>query len=265
MGSRWGLLLVLLCAVTGCKGVRGVRLDPTQPLALTVAEAPRIRAQALQWMAEQPRTLERMRRAAEWLTAVARVLPADYDAQWQAAAAAGFVAEYDPVLTNRIEFAKRGLALARRGRELQPDRVEAHYWYALNVGFLADADRGYGLRAVGEMEEALQRALALDAAYDYGGPARVLGVLHLRTPAPPVSLGSARKGLRFLERARELAPEYPENWLYLAEALRDNHRLEEARALARQVVAAPVWPDRQFESAGWKRAAEQLLATIETR
>ncbi|MCG3149286.1 MAG: hypothetical protein PCFJNLEI_02746 [Verrucomicrobiae bacterium] len=262
MRNNWLVIAAIAGLVIGCKGVRGVRLDPTQPLVLTAAEASRQRSVALKLTEEQPRTLTRMTQAAQVLEAVARALPGDYDAHWQAASALSFGAENDPQQTNRVQFAKRGIVMARQGRELQPDRVEAHYWYALNVGFLADADRAYGLNAVGEMEAALKRAGSLDEKYDYAGPLRVLGILHLRTPAPPVSIGSARKGLRLLERANELFPDYPENQLYLAEALRDNQRPAEARKLIRRVLAAAPWPDRQFESAGWKTAASQLLTTL---
>jgi len=262
MGNRWFMLAVVVCLAVGCKGVRGVRMEARQPLVLTAAEAERSRGTALKLSAEQPRTLARMTKAAQMMEDVARALPGDYDAQRQAAEIIAFVSENEPNNPARLQFAKTGITLARRGRELQPDRVECHYWYAINVGLLADADRAYGLNAVGEMEAALKRAMAVDEKYDYAGPLRVLGVLHLRTPAAPVSIGSPRKGLRLLERAYELFPDYPENQLYFAEALRDNDRRDEAVKLLRKVITAEPWPDRQLESAAWKAAAKKLLASL---
>ena len=169
--------------------------------------------------------------------------------------------------TNRTQLLgatrqKRGIVLARHGRELDTERVECQYWYAINVGLLADADRSYGLDAVGEMETALKRAVEIDERYDYAGPLRVLGILHLRTPAPPASIGSPRKGLRLLQRATELFPDYQENYLYLAEALRDNDRADEARQAVTKVLDANAWPDRQFESTKWKVDAQTLLQSI---
>lgn len=218
MAGKWWGLVALVVLVAGCKSVRQVRPDRSQPLALTAAEAQRLRPQA--WRNKDP----------FWLEQIARVLRDDYDAQWQAAAALAGPAERAPTVEGRIRAARAGIVLARRGRELAPDRVEAHYWYAVNVGLLADADRSYGLNAVGEMEAALRRAAELDATYERGGPWRLLGILHLRTPPPPLSIGSARKGLRYLEQATALFPEDAENLLYLAEALRDNGRTEEACA-----------------------------------
>ncbi len=262
MASSRHVCLALVFVVAGCKGIRGVRVEPEEPLVLTVAEATRAGTDGLTLYDEQPRTLVRVTRAARQLEEAARTLRDDYDAQWQAAQALAFLAEHE----NRPEFrkhaAERGIVLARHGRELQPDRVECHYWYAINVGLLADVDRAYGLTAVGEMEAALKRAGEINERYDFAGPLRVLGILHLRTPAPPISIGSPRKGLRLLQRAIELFPDYPENYLYLAEALRDTDRLADARVALTKVLDTPPWPDRQWESSQWKAGAAKLAHTL---
>ena len=58
--------------------------------------------------------------------------------------------------------------------------------------------------------------------------------------------------------AVELFPDYPENYVYLAEALRDNGRMDEAKAALRKVLDAEPWPDQQFESGQWKAQALKL-------
>lgn len=192
-------------------------------------------------------------------------VPDTYAAQVAAAESFAAQAERSDTVARRAEAAKSGIVFARRARELNPDGVAGHYYYALNVGWLADADRSYGLNAVGEMETALRRAMGLDERFDFAGPLRMLGILHLRTPPPPVSMGSPRKGLRLLQRAAELFPEYPENQLYLGEALRDNGRADEARAALTKVVNAPLLPDRQAESAKWREQAQELLRGMANR
>jgi len=256
----WCLLAGLILA--GCESVQDIRVDHGNCAALSPGEARTLITDGWALYAAQPRTLARVTQAAELLAAGAQVLRDDYDAQWPAAEAWAFVADNETRQAARIAAAKRGIMLARAARELQPDRVEGHYWYAITVGLLADADRTYGLKAVGEMEPALRRAIELDERYDYAGPVRVLGILVLRAPAPPVSIGSSRKGLRLLQHAAELVPDYPENILYLAEAFRDNHRNLEARELLTKVINAPPWPNRQFESAVWKTAAQVLLQCV---
>lgn len=263
MRNEIHLILCLLSVVAlGCKSIRGVRVPANQPLALTVAEAEKLRTEGLALYAEQPRTLVRVTRAARDLEQAARTLRDNYDAQAQAAEALDFLAENETSPESHRDAAKLGIVLARHGREMNPDRVECHYWYAINVGLLADVDRSYGLDAAGEMETELKRAIEIDERYDLGGPLRVLGILYLRTPAPPVSIGSPRKGLRSLQRAVELFPDYPENYLYLGEALRENGRAAEAKQALDKVIEAKPWPDRQFESAQWKAEAQKLLHSL---
>jgi tetratricopeptide (TPR) repeat protein len=256
------LFIVLLISVCGCKSIRGVRDESKQPLALTAPEAENARKEGLALWAQQPRDLARVADAAHRLEQAARTLRDDYDVQCEAAEALAFVSENATDTSVRRDTAKSAIVLARHASELKPGGVEGHYWFAINVGLLADADRLYGLKAVGEMETALKRAIEIDERYDFAGPSRVLGILHLRTPPPPTSIGSARKGLKLLRRAVELFPDYPENYLYLAEALRDNGRVGEARETLRRILDANPWPDRQFESSQWKASAQRLLNAL---
>jgi len=252
----WAAALVLAC---GCGTVRSIRVSPTQPITLTAAEARAAQVNGRKLYEQQPRSVKRVREAARQLTLAAEALREEYAAQWQAAEALAFLAEHEAANTNRLAAAKRGIVLARQAWELKPAGAEGHYWYAVNTGLLADVDRSYGMNAVTEMESALRKSLALAEKYDYAGATRLLGILHLRTPPPPVGIGSARKGLRLLQRATELFPDYPENQLYLGEALRENNRADEARSAWQKVVEAKPWPDRQFESTQWQQRAQQLL------
>src|SRR5437870_8376990 len=87
-GKRFlSVVCIGLVALCGCKAIRGVRLEPSQSLALTADEAQALRAEGLQLFGEQPRNLVRVTRAALVLEQAARTLRDDYDAQWQAAQA----------------------------------------------------------------------------------------------------------------------------------------------------------------------------------
>ena len=256
------LCMVPLIAGFGCRSVRGLKDKSNQPLTLTSEEAEGLRAEGVALYLEQPRTLVSVTLAARKLEQAARTLSDNYDVQWQTAQALAFLAENETRPSFRLEAARHGIIFARHGRELDPNRVECHYWYAINVGWFADVDRSYGLKAVGEMESALRRAIQLDERYDYAGPVRVLGILYLRTPALPVSIGSQRRGLRMLQHAVELFPDYPENYIYLAEALHDNERVSEAREALAKVLELKPWPGLQSESATWKAEAEKLLKDL---
>lgn len=265
--NRVCLAAILLVGLSlGCKSIRSVRtVEPAKPLALTAEEARKIHDEGLSLYDEQPRTLVRVTKAARQLEQAARTLRDEYDPQWHVAQALAFLSENETRTEFRKEAAQRGIVLSRRAREIKPDGVEGQYWYAINVGLLADVDRSYGLDAVGEMETALKHAAEVDERYDFAGPLRVLGILLLRTPAPPVSIGSPRKGLRLLQRAVELFPDYPENYLYLAEALRDTGRVDEAKEAVAKVLEANPWPNRLFESGRWKEEAQKLRDSLANR
>jgi len=265
MGSRGVALLLgaFVVVACGCRSIRNVRGDAGQSRELTADDAQKMREKGLVLYNQQPRTLGGVTDASRLLQQAAHTLTDNYEAQWQAAQALAFLAENEAKPESRRQSAQQGVVFARRARELKPDGVEGHYWYALDVGLLADVDRSYGLDAVGEMAAALKRAIEVDERYDLGGPLRVLGILYLRTPQPPASIGSPRKGLKLLQRAVELFPDYPENYLYLVEALRDNNRPAEAKAALRKVLDAEPWPDRQSESQEWKARAQKLADHLE--
>jgi tetratricopeptide (TPR) repeat protein len=250
-------------AVCGCRSIHNVRVGPDQSQTLTTDEAQKLHEEGEALYNQQPRSLASVTNAARLLEQAARNLPDDYAAQWQAAQAFEFLAENETRPELRRESARHGIVLAHRARELKPDGVEGYYWYALTVGLLADVDRAYGLDAVGEMQAALKRAIELDERYDFAGPLRVLGILYLRTPQPPASIGSPRKGLQLLRRAVEFFPDYPENYLYLADALHDNGRVDEAKEALRKVLEAKPWPDQQFESEQWKAEAIKRQAQLD--
>jgi len=265
MARRAVALLVgaWVAMVCGCRSIANVRAGSDRAQHVPAADAQQMRREAELLYNQQPRSQASVTRAAGLFEQAADTLHDDYLAQWEAAEALQFLAANETRSDLRRQYAQRGIVFARRARELKPDGVEACYWYALNVGWLADVDRAYGLDAVTEMQSALNRAIELDERYDYGGPLRVLGILYLRTPQPPSSIGSPRKGLRLLQRAVSLFPDYPENYLYLAEALRDNKRVDEAKEALRKVLEAKPWADEQFESAQWKADALKLRAQLD--
>jgi hypothetical protein len=144
--------------------------------------------------------------------------PTNAVAAWQLARAFFDQADLATNATQRAGLARQGIAVARESVRLAPDSAAASYYLGLNLGQLADATRSLGgLKLVGEMEQCFKRAGTLDASFDYAGPDRCLGLLYRDAPGWPISLGSRKKAGQHLERARELARDYPENHLNLLE------------------------------------------------
>lgn len=101
-----------------------------------------------------------------------------------------------------------------------PNRVEGHYWLALNLCGLAEVC-GYmmGRRLLPQIMEELEGAVALDEAYDQAGAHRVLGRIYFEAPDWPMSVGDLKKSLHHLQTAVQLAPDNATNRLFLAQTL----------------------------------------------
>lgn len=149
--------------------------------------------------------------------------------------------------SQRVDFANQGISAAQRAMAAD-NSAAAHYYLGMNLGQLADAKHGFsGLRMVKDMEREFLAARALDEHFDYGGPDRNLGLLYENAPSV-ISIGSRTKARRELERALELAPDFPENHLNLIEAfLKWDYRTEAARALEK---LEKLWPDAQKKFTG---------------
>jgi tetratricopeptide (TPR) repeat protein len=117
-------------------------------------------------------------------------------------------------------FYQKGRIYAETLIHEYPNRVEGHYWLALNLCGWADA-AGYmmGRRLLPQIFGQLKKAVALDGAYDQAGPHRVLGRIYYEAPGWPMSVGDLRKSLDHLLTAVRLAPENSTNHLFLAQTM----------------------------------------------
>jgi hypothetical protein len=165
--------------------------------------------------------------------------PHDPEAAWQAGRASFDWAEFSRDDDERERIAKIGIMASRHAVELDPKSAPARYYLGLNLGQLAQTKSVGALKIVNEMEEEWKRAAELDPTFDHGGSHRVLGALYLEAPGWPLSVGSRKKARAQIEMAVALAPEYPENRLYLLEA-----RIK--------------WDDKKGAAEAMKRCAELL-------
>lgn len=125
-------------------------------------------------------------------------------------------------------LAQEGVAAGRKAVALAPDQVEGHYYLAAVLGYQAKTQKGESKDIVNELLREAERADQIDPKYDHGGPARVLGAIYTRAPAPPISVGDPDKAVKQLQRAVQLDGDFPANSLYLAGALVADERYDEA-------------------------------------
>jgi tetratricopeptide (TPR) repeat protein len=163
-----------------------------------------------------------------------------------------------------MAYYQQGQSYAETLIREEPNRVESHYWLALNLCGQAEVGgKLLGRRLLPSIVEELRRAVALDAAYDQAGAHRVLGRIYYEAPGWPLSVGDMQKSRQHLQAAVRLAPGTSTNHLYLAQTLL---RLQET-GLARQELAqvlkstrAAVKPQDLEED---RQEARRLLAEME--
>lgn len=165
-----------------------------------------------------PRTPARVKTSAEmYAKALEHPEIREYDHLWKAARVATWLGEYLTDDAEREKYAREGLTWVNTALKRDPEGKEAIFYRAVLAGFLGDLDNSYGLDAVSVIRENMEKLIEADFDIAHGGPWRAYGVLLVRAPGPPTSIGSLRNARRILNGMLEKAPDWPENHLYYAE------------------------------------------------
>lgn len=188
--------------------------------------------------------------------------PQDFEVLWRAARYAFWISD-DPGLdtTRRSTVGKEGWDLAERALAREPNRVEGHYWAAVNIGNYA---LGLGIMKAlangleGKFRSRLSRAEALDARYERGAIDVAWGRFFQKLPWPK------RDTKQAAERFGKAIRTFPGNLrarVYLASLYEDDDKHEEAKRLLDEVLAAAGGAD-PAEDRRAKALATGLLADV---
>lgn len=107
---------------------------------------------------------------------------------------------------------------AKRALEMDSQRAEAHYWYALFL--LKKAEKIGGPRAFFTVRDGIRELETVRKTmpeYDNAGASRILGLLFCSAPSW-TPFGDIDKCIQLAEESIRLAPDHPLNHLYLADA-----------------------------------------------
>ena len=143
--------------------------------------------------------------------------PTNSEAAWQFARACYDWADWATNRSQRAELAREGIAVSEKAVAVSPDSAATVYYLGMNQAQLAQTKGLGALKLVRQMEQVFLRVHDLDEHFDYAGADRNLGLLYRDAPSLG-SIGSRAKARQHLQRAVELAPDYPENRLNLLEA-----------------------------------------------
>lgn len=157
------------------------------------------------------------------------------------------------------EYYQQAITEGERAVKRFPGRPGPHYWLGVAYGLRANCSGPVtGLSLVDPIKDQMQRLMEIDPNYEYGGPYRVLGRLY--TKLPGLLGGDNQKAEKLLRRAVKIGPGYWLNHLYLAEVLKEQGKLEEARVLVAMVKDGETLNGLEAESNLWKEVAADLLA-----
>lgn len=170
----------------------------------------------------------------------------------------------DPVAQEKVYT--EGVTACRRSIVLDPKSVPGHYYLGMNVGRIAGLKRNLAaISLVREAERSFQRVRTLDEKFSQAGADRNLGLLYYYAPGWPLSVGDQKLGRKHLTRAVELAGDYPENRLNLAEAALDWKDLKlvqsELTALEKLWPAAKtnlIGPEWESDWLDWEQRLKDL-------
>ena len=188
---------------------------------------------------------------------------------WQFARACFDLAEFASKSSERADLAQQGIKAAQQAVAQDSKSAPPHYYLGMDLGQLARTKSLGALRLVNQMEREFKQARELDEHFDYAGSDRNLGLLYRDAPSI-TSVGSRSKARQHLERAVELAPNYPENRLCLmeaymkwgerAEAQKQLQSLQELWPGAQKTLTGEVWASSWTD---WDQRLKQARAKLD--
>jgi len=194
----------------------------------------------------------------------ARQAPADFEIQWRAARVYFWLGD-DPSLSpeERSKLGKTGWDYAERAIALAPQRVEGHYWAAVNIGTYAlglGVMRALAAGLEGKFRERLGRAEQIAPGYNHGGVGVAWGRFYEKLPWPKRDRAKAEQSLRkVLDR---LNPNNLRARVFLADTLAHAGKPQEAKQLLDQVAAAPIGRYDAPEERRAKALGQGLMPSI---
>ncbi len=184
-----------------------------------------------------------------------------YEVQWRLARALFFLGQQSGSLDSAKQLYAAGISAGERAVALNDDRVEGHFWVGVNLALFAETNGGIrGLRALGWARLELKRAIGIDERYHGGGPLRVLGRLHHKSPW--ILGGNRKRSREFFDRALGIAPSNSVTLIYAAELALDIGELHQAADLLRRLIDSSIDDEWEFENNRDREVARSLLERI---
>jgi hypothetical protein len=152
------------------------------------------------------------------------------------------------------KYGKDGMRYGEKAKELEPDKIEGHYYYGLCVASYSDGVSilkalKEGLK--GSTQKAFYTAYEIDKMFEDGGPMLCIARFWHQLPFP---LKNKRRAQKYFEEHHEYFPDDPQGLVYFAELLIDRRKKGEAKPLLEKAIAG----DEPYYSKWAKKLLEDL-------
>ncbi|BBH51725.1 hypothetical protein [Fluviispira sanaruensis] len=147
-------------------------------------------------------------------------IPNDFEIAWKIARLAyyggNFILREKFTSDDKIKIFKFGYEAGEIARKVNPNRVEGHYWYAIDLGSYG-LEKGIftALSNAKPGRDALIEAAKIDPNYHWAGPYRILGRYYQELPGGIISFGDKKIAEDYFNKAIKTSPKFRLNTMYL--------------------------------------------------
>ncbi len=166
--------------------------------------------------------------------------PSDVAGTWRLAMAAYYVGfRLTPDEDLRKDIYAEGRDAGFAGAKLDTRCAACHFWGALDLALYGNTVGIFKMFfALGDLRDHLNEVVKIDPHYGYGGAYRMLGMIEQKLPG--ILGGSNDRAREYFDKAIEISPDEPLNYLFLVRLQRDDlDDLTSALLTARRGVAVP--------------------------
>jgi tetratricopeptide (TPR) repeat protein len=206
-------------------------------------------------------SIESLKQAALLMDDLAKREPANFEAFWRLARFKYYIADREKDNSKKSKVLQAAMDAAKKAVELDPTRVEGHFWLGASTGEYADLKGALqSLSLVKTVRREFEAALAINPAYENGDIYSALGQIDLNLPR--LFGGNERRGLERLKQGLSVGVNNLDLKLTLAEVYAKKGRNDEARALLESLLGSSDPGRSPLEQEDIKTKARSLLEKL---
>jgi predicted Zn-dependent protease len=192
---------------------------PSQPIPEVVSKA--------ESLFKQRTDISNLREAVKLLAAARSADNRSFEVEWKFSKFSYFLGKHSTDEKESSAAFEKGKEAGMIASRMEPNKPDGYFWYGANLGELARRSPiTVGIQSVPDIQQAMNKVIEIDPAYQKGSAYDALAQIELRTT---MTGGKAEKAVELLEKALETEKDNTGLRLHLAEAYLAVKKQGEAR------------------------------------